>query len=98
MSAERRVKEPGELVFAPRPSWAPAFFGFAMALAVAGVFVEDSFMLPGWLYSLFGIVIMLAALRSMVRDGRRGFYLLPRRQRSRGAVLPVEKISPPQTD
>jgi hypothetical protein len=94
----REVTEPGELVYQPRPSWAPAIFAFAAALAVAGIFVEDSFMLPGWVYSLIGVVVMLAALRSMVGGARRAYYEQPRRQRSRGAVLPVEKISPPQAD
>ena len=98
MSAERQVTEPGELIYLPQPSWAPIFFAFAAALAVAGVFIEDSFMLPGWLYSLIGVVVMLAALRSMVAGARRSFFRLPRKQRSRGAVLPVEKISPPRAD
>ena len=98
MSADRQVTEPGELVYQPRPSWAPAVFAFAAALAVAGLFVEDSFMLPGRIYSLLGALLMLAALRVMVTDARRGFYLLPRSQRSRGAVLPVERISPPASE
>jgi hypothetical protein len=99
MSAERTsVTEPGEQVYLPRASWAPVFFAFAAALALAGIYVEDSFMLPGWVYSLIGIVLMLAALRSMISEARRGYYRLPRRQRSRGAVLPVEKITPPRAD
>ena len=99
MSAERAsardIAEPGELVYTPRPSWAPVFFGLAVALVVCGVFAEG-FMLPGWTYSLIGLVILLAAFRSMVRSGRRSFYRLPRKQRSRGAVLPVETIAPPR--
>lgn len=94
MSPEREIPEPGELLFAPRPSWAPAFFAFAAALAVCGVFIE--FMLPGWIWSLAAIVVVLAALRAMVRGAVRDYFRLPRRQRVRGAVLPVETIAPPR--
>lgn len=93
MSPEREIPEPGELLFAPRPSWAPASFAFAAALAVCGVFIE--FMLPGWIWSLAAIVVVLAALRAMVRGAVRDYFRLPRRQRVRGAVLPVEQIRPP---
>jgi hypothetical protein len=94
MSAHRDIPEPGELVYAPRPSWAPLVFAFAAALALCGVFA--GFMLPGWIYSIVGIVVVLAALRSMVRDATGAYFRLPRRQRVRGAVLPVETIAPPK--
>jgi hypothetical protein len=32
----------------------------------------------------------------MIKDATRGYFRLPRRQRVRGAVLPVEQISPPR--
>ncbi len=95
MSAEREIAEPGELIYAPRPSWAPAFFALGAALAVCGIFAEG-FMVRGWVYSIIGGVILLAALRSMVRGARRDYQRLPRKQRVRGAVLPVETISPPR--
>ncbi|HEX3173214.1 MAG TPA: hypothetical protein VHQ43_03225 [Solirubrobacterales bacterium] len=95
MSEHREIPEPGELIYAPRPSWAPAFFAFAAALAVCGIFAEG-FMVRGWIYSIVGIVVMLAALRSMVRGAIAEYFRLPRRQRVRGAVLPVETISPPK--
>jgi uncharacterized membrane protein len=96
MSAERReLPEPGELVYAPRPSWAPAFFAFAAALAVCGIFAEG-FMLRGWVYSIAGVVVLLFALRAMIRGAVRDYFRRPRRQRVRGAVLPVETISPPK--
>jgi hypothetical protein len=93
MSAERKIPEPGEMVYATRPSWAPVFFAFAAALAVCGVFAEG-FMVRGWIYSIIGIVVGLFALRSMVTSATRDYFRLPRRQRARGAVLPVETISP----
>jgi hypothetical protein len=92
---DREITEPGEIVYLPRSSWAPAIFAFATALAVCGIFAEG-FMVRGWIYSIIGVVVMLAALRSLVRGAVTDYYRLPRRQRVRGAVLPVEKIRPPQ--
>lgn len=89
------MPEPGELVYAPRPSWAPAIFAFALALTVCGIFAEG-FMVRGWIYSIIGAVIALLALRSMTRGARRDYFRLPRRQRVRGAVLPVRTVSPPR--
>jgi hypothetical protein len=95
MSAERKIPEPGELVYPPRPSWAPAFFAFAAALAVCGIFAEG-FMFRGWIYSLIGLAVLLFALRSMIKSATQDYFKLPRKQRARGAVLPVETISPPR--
>ncbi|HEY5815515.1 MAG TPA: hypothetical protein VIS95_04155 [Solirubrobacterales bacterium] len=96
MSAEREITEPGELVYRQRPSWAPIFFAFAAALAVCGIFAEG-FMFRGWIYSLAACVVLLFALRSMVKGAVRDYFRLPRRQKARGAVLPVETISPPKS-
>lgn len=95
MSDHRDIREPGELVYSPQPSWAPIFFAFAATLAVCGIFIE--FMVPGWVYAIIGGVVLLSALRSMVRSATRAYFRLPRKQRTRGAVLPVERISPPQS-
>jgi len=94
VSGHREIPEPGELVYAPRPSWAPPFFAFGAALAICGVFA-DGFMVRGWVYSIIGLIVLLAAFRGIVRGARRDYYRLPRRQRVRGAVLPVETIGPP---
>ena len=96
MSAERKIPEPGELIYSTPASWAPAFFAFAAALALCGVFAEG-FMVRGWIYSIIGIVVALFALRSMVKSATRNYFRLPRRQKVRGAVLPVETISPPRS-
>jgi hypothetical protein len=97
MSPEHRyVPEPGELVQQPSFSWAPAIFAFALALTVCGIFAEG-FMVRGWIYSIIGVVIALVAFRSMVRGSIRDYYKLPRKQHVRGAVLPVEQISPPKS-
>jgi hypothetical protein len=96
MSPEHRhVAEPGEVVYQPRPSWAPAIFAFALALAVCGIFAEG-FMVRGWIYSIIGGIVALFAFRSMIRDSIRSYYKLARKQNVRGAVLPVEQISPPR--
>jgi hypothetical protein len=95
MSAERNVPEPGEHIYPPRPSWAPAFLAFALALAVCGVYAEG-FMVRGWIYSIIGLVVAIVALRVLVRGATRDYFRLPRKQKVRGAVLPVETIKPPQ--
>lgn len=95
MSEHRHVPEPGEVVYQPRSSWAPAVFGFALALTICGIFAEG-FMVRGWIYSIIGGVIALFAFRSMIQDSIRGYYRLPRKQHVRGAVLPVETISVPR--
>jgi uncharacterized membrane protein len=96
MSSEpRHVPEPGELVYTPRPSWAPAILAFALALAVCGVFAEG-FMVRGWIYSIIGGVIALLAFRSVAREAGRDYFRLPRRQRTRGAVLPVRTVTQPR--
>jgi hypothetical protein len=95
VSERRDIPEPVELVYSPRPSWAPAFFAFGATGAVCGIFAEG-FMVRGWIYSIIGIAILLFALRAMIKHATRDYFRLPRKQHTRGAVLPVETISPPR--
>jgi len=95
MTTHRHIPEPGELVYPPRPSWAPLVFAFALALAICGIFAQG-FMFRGWIYSIAGVVVALFAFRSMVREGIREYYRRPRKQRVRSAALPVETIRPPE--
>jgi hypothetical protein len=95
VSGHRHIPEPGEVVYRPHSSWAPAIFAFALALTVCGIFAEG-FMVRGWIYSIIGGVVALFAFRSMVQDAIRSYYKLPRKQQVRGAVLPVEQISSPR--
>ncbi len=95
MSEHREIPEPGELVYQPRPSWAPAFFALGAVAAVCGIFAEG-FMVRGWIYSIIGLAILLYALRTMIGSASRDYFRLPRKQQTRGAVLPVETISPPK--
>lgn len=96
MAEHRQVTEPGEMVYAPRPSWAPAFFAVGALALVAGVFA-GGFIFSPFIYSIVGAIVILAAFRSIVRGSVRDYYRLPRHQETRGAALPVETISgPPQ--
>jgi hypothetical protein len=95
VSEHRDIPEPGELVYAPRPSWLPALLAFALALAVCGIYAEG-LMVRGWIYSIIGVVVALFALRALARGSAGDFFRLRRRQRVRGAVLPVEKIKTPE--
>jgi ABC-type uncharacterized transport system permease subunit len=96
MSEHRHVPEPGELVYSPKPSWAPLFFAFGTLGLVAGIYA-NGFLFPAIVYSVVGAIFMLAAFRSLVRGAIRSYYALPRKQHVRSAALPVETISgPPQ--
>ena len=94
MSEHRDIPEPGELVYAPRSSWLPAFLAFALALVIVGVYAEG-FMVRGWIYAVIGAVAALLIFRTLVKDSVADFFGLRRKQKVRGAVLPVETISPP---
>ena len=45
---------------------------------------------------MIGVVVALFILRALTRDSVRDFFSLRRRQRVRGAVLPVETIQAPK--
>ena len=94
MAEHERIPEPTEQIYLPRPSWGPAFFALGAALLVCGIFAEG-FMVRGWVYAIFGAIFLFAALRTMISDAARDFFRLPRRQRVRGAVLPVSTVRPP---
>lgn len=93
--SERRVPEPGEAVHTPRPSWAPAFFALGVLGLVGGIYAADFIFAP-YVYAVIGAVIVLGALRSLVRGAIRDFYRLPRKQQVRSAALPVETIEVPK--
>jgi hypothetical protein len=96
MSPERRdIPEPGELVYMPRPSWAPIALAASIAVMVCGIYAQG-FMVRGWIYSIIGAVVFLFAFRSLVQSAVRDYFRLSRKQRVRGAVLPVETISVPR--
>lgn len=90
MADHDHVQGPSELVYAPAPSWAAPFAAVGITSIIFGLF--SSFLLPGWFYTLVGVVIVVAALRSMVAGVLRNFFRLPRRQQVRGAVLPATTL------
>ena len=94
MAAPEPIPEATELVYLPRPSWAPPLLALGAVLAVNGIWGEG-FLFRGWVYMLAGIVIVLLALRSLIGGAARDFYALPRRQRPRSAVLPAGSVKPP---
>jgi hypothetical protein len=91
MSEHRQIPEPGELIYLPRPSWAPLFIGFGAVGLVCGTFAAG-FIFPPFVYAVVGAIFVLAAFRSLVRGAIRDYYRLPRRQHVRGAALPVDVI------
>jgi hypothetical protein len=94
MSEHRQIPEPGELVYVPKPSWAPGFLALGILGLVAGIYA-NGFIFPAIVYAVVGAVIALGAFRSLVRGAIHSYYSLPRRQHVRGAALPVETISAP---
>lgn len=95
MSEHRHIPEPGELVYSPKPSWAPVFLALGILGLVAGIYAAG-FMFPTVFYAIVGAILAILAFRSLVRGAIRGYYRLPRKQRTRGAALPVETIAPPK--
>lgn len=95
MSEHRHIPEPGELIYTPKPSWAPVFFALGALGLICGIYAAG-FIFPPIVYAVAGAIFILAAFRSLVRGSIRGYYGLPRRQRVRGAALPVETIIPPK--
>jgi uncharacterized membrane protein YfcA len=91
MSQHRHIPEPGELIYTPRPSWAPVFLAIGAIGLVCGTYA-GGFIFAPFIYGIVGAVLAVAAFRSLVRGAIRGYYSLPRKQRVRGAALPVETI------
>jgi hypothetical protein len=94
MAEHRQVPEPGETIYAPRPSWGPAFFALGAIGVVCGTFA-GGFMFKPLIWGIIGAIFLLAAFRSIARGSVRDYFRLPRRQETRGAALPVETISGP---
>ena len=95
MSEHRQIPEPGELIYPPRPSWAPAFFALGAVGLVCGIFA-CGFIFAPYIYAVVGAVFALSAFRGLVRGAIRDYYRLPRSQKTRGAALPVETITVPK--
>ncbi|HYJ21339.1 MAG TPA: hypothetical protein VEW07_04880 [Solirubrobacterales bacterium] len=95
MSEHRHIPEPGELIYAPRPSWAPIFLAIGAIGLVCGTYA-GGFIFAPFVYAIVGAILALAAFRSLARGAIRDYFRLPRRQKARGAALPVETIKIPK--
>jgi hypothetical protein len=89
-----QISQPTELIYLPRPSWAPAFFALGAMLIVNGIFGEG-FLFRGWVYMIAGAVMAMGALRSMVSGAVHDYFERPRKQRQRAAVLPAASLKAP---
>ena len=69
----RRVEPPSELVYVASPSWAPVLAGAGLAVVAIGLFA-------GWVYSVVGGIIAVAALWGWIRST--GTEIQRRRTRS----------------
>ncbi len=74
--------EPTELVYAPRPSWAPALLAAGFAGLLAGLFTW-------WPYAAIGGAVTFFALISFLRQSWRDLVRLPRSQPVATAPLPL---------
>jgi uncharacterized membrane protein len=92
MPEHRQIPEPGETIYAPRPSWGPVFFALGALGLICGTFA-GGFIFKPMIWAVFGAIFLLAAFRSIARAAVRDYYRLPRRQETRGAALPIETIS-----
>ncbi len=95
MSEHRHVPEPGEMVYAPRPSWAPAFLALGIVGLVGGIYAAG-FIFSPFIYAIIGAILALLALRHLVGGAVRDYFRLPRKQHVKHAALPVETISLPK--
>jgi hypothetical protein len=91
-SEQRHVPEPGELIYTPRASWAPAFFALGGIGLVCGIYAAG-FIFSPYVYSVAGAIIILFAFRSLVRGGIRSYFGLQRHQKVHSAALPIEQIT-----
>jgi hypothetical protein len=89
--------EPTETIQLPAPSWAPVLLAFGILGLLAGTFATG-FIFPVWSYAVLGAIFAFFGLRSLIRNGRRSFYGLPREQEDVRAELPVESFTAPTRD
>jgi hypothetical protein len=82
MSDSRQPPKPSELVYVPAPSWTPVLAGAGLAGVLVGLFA-------GAPYAVAGAIVLLAALRTWIRDTRDQIARLPREQHPASAVLPA---------
>ena len=93
MSEHRNISEPGEAIYGPRSSWAPAFLAVGAVGLVAGIYAAGFIFAP-YIYAVLGAIFVLFAFRALAKGSIRGYFRLPRKQHVKHAALPVETIAP----
>ena len=94
MSEHRHITEPGEMVYTSKPSWGPVFMALGAVGLIAGIYAAG-FIFSPFIYAIVGAIFLLAGFRNVARSAIRDYFRLPRRQKARGAALPIETISVP---
>jgi predicted PurR-regulated permease PerM len=96
MSEHRHIPEPGEMVYTPRSSWAPAWFAVGALALVCGIYAAG-FIFSPFIYAIAGAIIALFAFRALAKSAIAEYFRLPRRQHVRGSALPVEALKSPKS-
>jgi hypothetical protein len=86
---QSQIPDPTELIYAPGPSWAPAFTAVGVAAMAVGAFA-------GWFYALIGGFVLICAAVAWYRDAESQAERLPRRQRLTSAVIPPTELRRPE--
>jgi hypothetical protein len=83
--ADEHPPSASEVVFLPRPSWAPAVLAVGLAVALAGAFA-------GWFYAALGGLIALIGLWIWIKQSAAETAQLPADQAVDTAVLPPVNV------
>ena len=81
MAPDGQPDRAGELVYLPKPSWAPMFAALGLAMILGGLAI-------GWVLVVIGALFFIPAVWSWIRSRRESVARLPRRQRPVTAVVP----------
>jgi hypothetical protein len=82
----KQIPEPTELVYLPRPAWAPAIVAAALALFIVGLFTW-------WPYAVIGGAVTVVGAWRWLRASIAETARLPRRQRLSTSPLPLTGIA-----
>ena len=85
MSDGRNVPEPGELVYVPPLSWGPVLAAVGLAGLAIGLYA-------GLVYAIVAAIVLIAAVRTWIRQSSVEVTRLPRQQRITSAVLPAAPL------
>ena len=86
MSDGRGARQPTELIYVPRPSWAPVLLALGVALILIGRFEATFYSIAG---GVVGGLLVIGALWTWIRSVAIDLGRLPRQLRTSSAVLPA---------